>query len=311
MEDYRGSASKSTTRDMRRILGEFKQQAVDAVVLDLSRNGGGSLREAIDTTGLFIDRGPVVQVKDSYGQIRALNDTASGMAWDGPLVVLTSKFSASASEILAGAVQDYHRGIVVGDSSTHGKGTVQNLIDLNEEILQVSNPTEQIFGALKVTMQQFYRPLGDSTQKRGVPSDITLPSITDHMDISESDLDYSMDFDKVPSARFAALNFVSNELLEKLRQRSAERRRASEDFAKRDKDISLYIDQKDKKTLSLSEEKFFARRSELNAEKEDEKAMEDQANPGEIKRTYFLDEVLNISVDYAEALQAGGVAAVK
>jgi carboxyl-terminal processing protease len=175
----------------------------------------------------------------------------------------------------------------------------------------VSNPTEQIFGALKVTMQQFYRPLGDSTQKRGVPSDITLPSITDHMDISESDLDYSMDFDKVPSARFAALNFVSNELLEKLRQRSAERRRTSEDFAKRDKDISLYIDQKDKKTLSLSEEKFFARRSELNAEKEDEKAMEDQANPGEIKRTYFLDEVLNISVDYAEALQAGGVAAVK
>ncbi len=306
-ESDRNSNDKSATRDMKRILGEFKQRKIDAVVLDLTLNGGGSLREAVDTTGLFIDRGPVVQVKDSFGQIRALNDTVSGMAWDGPLVVMTSKFSAS--EILAGAIQDYKRGIVVGDSSTHGKGTVQNLIDLNQEIFQVAEPTDRIFGAFKVTMQQFYRPQGDSTQKRGVLADVVLPSITDHMDVSESDLDYAMDFDKVPSARFSPLNLVNNDALEKLRQRSEERRQASEDFVKRQKDIGLYIDQKDKKTLSLSEEKFFARRKELNADKEDEKMMEKQANPGEIKRDFFMEEILSITVDYMEALASNGVAA--
>jgi carboxyl-terminal processing protease len=304
----RGGNAKSATRDVKRLLSEFKQQQVDAVVVDLRLNGGGSLREAIDITGLFIDRGPVVQVKDSFGQIRALNDTVGGMAWDGPLVVLTSKFSASASEILAGAIQDYKRGIVIGDSATHGKGTVQNLIDLNQEIFQVANPTDQIFGAFKVTMQQFYRPLGDSTQKRGVLADIVLPSITDFMDISESSLDYAMDFDKVPSARFAPLTLVANELLEKLNQQSKERRSASEDFAKREKDIQLYRDQKEKKSVSLSEEKFFARRKELDADKEDEKVIEQQANPGEIKRDYFMDEVLNITIDYIQALGEMGVA---
>jgi carboxyl-terminal processing protease len=307
-EGSRGSNYKSTTRDLRRILGEFKQQNVDAVVLDLTTNGGGSLREAIDSTGLFIDRGPVVQVKDSYGQVRALNDTAAGMAWDGPLVVMCSKFSASASEILAGAVQDYQRGIVIGDSSTHGKGTVQNLIDLNQEIFQVANPTDQIFGALKVTMQQFYRPQGDSTQKRGVLSDIVLPSITDHMEISESDLDYSMDFDKVPEVRFERLKMVNSDILERIRQKSAERRQASEDFTKRNRAIELYVEQREKKTLPLSEEKFFARRQELDADKEDEKLIEAQANPGEIERDFFMDEILNIAVDYIEELNAGGVA---
>ncbi len=307
-ESNRNSNYKSATRDMKRILGEFKQQKIDAVVLDLSLNGGGSLREAVDISGLFIDRGPIVQVKDSFGQIRALNDTVSGMSWDGPLVVMTSKFSASASEILAGAIQDYKRGIVVGDSATHGKGTVQNLIDLNQEIFQVAEPTDRIYGAFKVTMQQFYRPQGDSTQKRGVLADVVLPSITDHMDVSESDLDYAVDFDKVPTARFSALNLVTNESLEKLRQRSEERRQASEDFVKRQKDIGLYIDQKDKKSLSLSEEKFFARRKELNADKEDEKMMEKQANPGEIKRDFFMEEILSITVDYMEDLASGGVA---
>jgi carboxyl-terminal processing protease len=307
-ETSRGANFKSTTRDLRRILGEFKQQKVDAVVLDLTTNGGGSLREAIDSTGLFIDRGPVVQVKDSYGQVRALNDTASGMVWDGPLVVVCSKFSASASEILAGAVQDYQRGIVIGDSSTHGKGTVQNLIDLNQEIFQVANPTDQIFGALKVTMQQFYRPQGDSTQKRGVLSDIVLPSITDHMDVSESDLDYAMDFDKVPEVRFERLKMVNGDMLERIRQKSTERRQSSEEFAKRNRAIELYIEQREKKTLSLSEEKFFARRQELDADKEDEKAIEAQANPGEIERDFFMDEILNIAVDYIEELNAGGVA---
>ena len=161
---------KSTTRDVRRILNEFTAKDVDVVVLDLRRNGGGSLTEAINLTGLFIDTGPVVQVKDADGVVQHYDDLERGMAWDGPLVVLTSKFSASASEILAGAIQDYRRGLVVGDDSTHGKGTVQSLLDLGSQLFRVPDPPN--LGALKITMQQFYRPNGDSTQKRGVLADV-------------------------------------------------------------------------------------------------------------------------------------------
>ena len=308
MEDGNSSANaKSTTRDMRRILDDFKSKQVDAVVLDLSSNGGGSLREAIDATGLFIDRGPVVQVKDSFGQIYTHNDTASGMAWDGPLVVLTSKFSASASEILAGAVQDYRRGIVVGDSATHGKGTVQHLIDLDQQILNTERPVERMFGALKITMQQFYRPLGDSTQKRGVEADVILPSITDKMDVSESDLDYALEFDRVPAARFTPLSLSNAEMIETLRKRSQERLGKSEDFQKLVHRINLYVEQKGRDSVSLNEDKFFARRNELNAEKEDEKMLEKQVNPGEITRDYFIDEVLNVAVDYIQLLRDGKI----
>ena len=187
---------KICTRDVQRILDDFNTKGVDAVVLDLRRNGGGSLTEAINLTGLFIEDGPVVQVKDPDGRVQQYDDTDRGIAWKGPLVVMTSKFSASASEILAGAIQDYHRGLIIGDSSTHGKGTVQTMVDLGPQLFRISQPAGP--GSLKLTVQQFYRPSGDSTQQRGVLADITLPSITDHMDVAEGDLDYPVAFDKVP-----------------------------------------------------------------------------------------------------------------
>ncbi len=121
---------RSTTRDTQRILDDFNSKGVDAVILDLRRNGGGSLVEAVSLTGLFIDEGPVVQVKDSNGKVQHYDDTDKGVAWAGPLVVLQSKFSASASEIFAGAIQDYGRGLVIGDKTSHGKGTVQSLLDV-------------------------------------------------------------------------------------------------------------------------------------------------------------------------------------
>ena len=133
---------KSTTRDVRRILEDFNEKNVDVVVLDLTRNGGGSLTEAINLTGLFIDEGPVVQVKDSDNHVQHYDDLERGMVWKGPLVVLTSKFSASASEILAGAIQDYGRGIVVGDQATHGKGTVQSLLDLGSQLFDSPESAE-------------------------------------------------------------------------------------------------------------------------------------------------------------------------
>ncbi len=202
---------KSTTRDVKRILEDFNAKGVDAVILDLTRNGGGSLTEAINLTGLFIDQGPVVQVKDSDNRVEHYDDLDEGMVWKGPLVVLTSKFSASASEILAGAIQDYGRGLIVGDATTHGKGTVQSLLDLGNQLFEIPNPPN--LGALKITMQQFYRPSGESTQKRGVVADIAMPSLTTHMDVSEGDLDYPIEFDRVDPARFQGDNFVNPNLL--------------------------------------------------------------------------------------------------
>ena len=224
------------------------------------------MREAIDCTGLFINTGTVVQVKDAYGKIQKHNDERSGMSWDGPVVVLTSKFSASASEILAGAIQDYGRGIVIGDTTTHGKGTVQSLIDLNSILFRVPKPPN-MYGALKITMQQFYRPNGDSTQKRGVLSDIVLPSITDKMDVSETDLDYPVEWDSVPSAQPKNFGLVKPEMLKELQDDSMSRIADSEKFSKKQEEIKAYVEQKNRKTATLNEKKYLARRGEIECRK--------------------------------------------
>ena len=153
-------------------------------MVDLRWNGGGSLTEAVNMTGLFIDDGPVVQVKGLRRPHRSPTTTPrQGIVWDGPLVVMINKFSASASEIFAGAIQDYGRGIVIGDHSTHGKGTVQQLFDLGNSLFRIQDAPN--LGALKLTIQQFYRPGGDSTQNRGVVSDVELPSLTTQFDVGE------------------------------------------------------------------------------------------------------------------------------
>ncbi len=297
-----GAGGRRTTTDVRNILNDFNEKNVDAVVLDLRANGGGSLREAIDCTGLFIDLGPVVQVKNPYNEIEELNDEDRGMAWDKPLVVLTSKFSASASEILAGAVQDYKRGLVVGDTTTHGKGTVQSLVNLSQILYRVKNPPN-VFGALKITTQQFYRPNGDSTQQRGVLSDIVLPSITDKMPVGEGDLDFAVEFDRVPRASFSAYDFSRPEITKMLQDKSASRMNESEDFQKEIKKIAKYVELKALKTVSLNEEEFLARRKELNSDKEDDKIIDEQMVPDkEIERTFYLDEVLRITTDYMNLL---------
>ncbi|MDA0657245.1 MAG: carboxy terminal-processing peptidase [Planctomycetota bacterium] len=295
---------KSTTRDVRRLLGKFSQENVDVVVLNLRRNGGGSLTEAIDLTGLFIDRGPVVQVKKSDGTVHPYYDEEAGMAWSGPLVVLTGKLSASASEILAGAVQDYGRALIVGDQSTHGKGTVQSLLDLANQMFP-GIKSRQNFGALKITIQQFYRPSGDSTQKRGVLADVPLPSMTTHLDGAEQDLEYAVEFDQVRNARFVRYNMVTPEIVKELIARSEARRRASEDFAKLDRDIGRYRSQKDRKSVTLNEAKFFEERAELDAEKTDEKQFKDQqVKPHDevFEQNFYNNEVLDLSVDYLQLL---------
>jgi len=295
LQDY-----KSTTRDVRRILEEFNESGVDAVVLDLRANGGGSLTEAINLTGLFIDEGLVVQVKDSDGRIHPYHDLDRGVAWSGPLVVLTSKFSASASEILAGAIKDYGRGLIVGDRATHGKGTVQSLLDLGNQLFRIPNAPKM--GALKVTMQQFYRPNGASTQNRGVLADVEWPSMTSHLDVGESDLDYPVAFDRVKPQQFDKLGQMTDSFRRQLNEMSKRRCAESEDFQKVVEKINKYKKQKEQKYVTLNEKKFMEERAGLKDEKQRKKELDDPDRP-RIKEDFYLDEAMNIAADYVQVIR--------
>jgi carboxyl-terminal processing protease len=298
---------RSSTRDVRNILEGFKEKGVDSVVLDLSKNGGGSLTEAINLTGLFIDQGPVVQVKNSDGTVQAYPDEEAGVAWDGPLVVMTSQFSASASEILAGAIQDYRRGLIVGDPKTHGKGTVQTLMDLGRELF---GNNRNNYGALKVTLQQFYLPDGDSTQKEGVAADVILPSLSTHMDVGEDDLEYALEHDRVPKTDHRVYNMVPADVLGVIRAKTKERVATNEEFLDLQRRIDSYQRQKKAKFISLNEEEFVARRKELDAQQaEEDQAIDQQTPDDEVYRDYFYNnEVLNIGSDYTEGLRQQNLA---
>jgi len=300
---------KSSTRDTKRLLDEFKQKGVDCVVLDLRNNGGGSLPESISLTGLFIDTGPVVQIKDADKRVQQYDDVDPGVSWDGPFVVLTNKFSASASEIVAGAIQDYRRGLVIGDKTTHGKGTVQSLLDLGRQLFQ-RLPNAPSLGAIKITMQQFYRPLGASTQIEGVKSDVELPSITTHLPVGESDLDHAIPFDKVPAAPFQASGRVTDDMLRALRERSTARVSQSEEFRKLQGDITQYQKRKNEKTISLVESEFEKQWNEGKAADDEEKKLEQELDSQRrpvVKRDYYFDEAMNVTSDYLSSL-AGGAA---
>jgi carboxyl-terminal processing protease len=251
-------------------------------------------------TGLFIDQGPVVQVKGPDGRVIPHNDVAPGAVWEGPLVVMINKFSASASEIFAGAIQDYGRGIVVGDRATHGKGTVQELEELGRIVSQLNPPN---YGALKMTIQQFYRPGGDSTQNRGVVSDIELPSQTTHWEVGESDLDYALKFDSVQPLPHENYTYTRPHIIQELRKRSEERVAKSEHFQKEKKRIERYLERKED-PITLNKEEFLAERAELNTEKEQEELFDDlQTNDQPVfPPTPYNDEVVAIALDYLELL---------
>jgi carboxyl-terminal processing protease len=207
--DYR-----STARDVRRLIGELQADGgIDALVLDLRGDGGGFLQEATALTGLFIDHGPVVQVKDTDGRLDVLDDPEAGIAWSGPLAVLVDRTSASASEIFAGAIQDYHRGLILGQP-TFGKGTVQQMIPLDR---WSNTPTQ---GQVTVTIGKFYRVTGESTQLKGVVPDIELPSGIDTTDVGESVLHYALPWDRIAPADFHALPASGHDVRELLQAQS-------------------------------------------------------------------------------------------
>jgi carboxyl-terminal processing protease len=211
--DYR-----STTRDVKKLIGELKTEGIDGLVMDLRNNGGGSLMEAIDLTGLFIKDGPVVQVRSSNNQVQVGEDDDKSIAYSGPLVVLTNRFSASASEIFAGAIQDYHRGIIAGES-TYGKGTVQRVQDLK----QVMNEKNVPVGELKYTFQKFYRVSGSSTQHKGVEPDIKLPTPLDPKQYGESANLSALPWDVIGAASFQKTTDVNDKIIASLNKSYNER----------------------------------------------------------------------------------------
>jgi carboxyl-terminal processing protease len=227
---------RSTTVDVAKLLRKLKRENVEGIILDLRRNGGGSLEEAINLTGLFIKEGPIVQVRDYTGKIMVDRDTDPTVLYDGPLVVLTSRFSASASEILAGALQDYGRALIVGDSSTHGKGTVQSLIRLDRPEFgsRIQNP-----GALKLTIRKFYRASGASTQLKGIVPDIVLPSPNNYAEVGEASLDNPLPHDWIRSAEFDKLDLI-HPVLPELQHRSNQRIKTDQDFIYLQEDIEQY-----------------------------------------------------------------------
>ena len=197
MDPKGGADTKSSARDVRQLLGKLRDEKVDGLILDLRRNTGGSLPEVIAMTGLFIDAGPVVQVKDPQGHIGVGRDTEHGVAFDKPMLVLVTRISASASEIMAAALQDYGRAIIVGDHQTFGKGTVQQVVGLDQLLPKRPNDTTGS-GELKLTIQKFYRVSGGSTQSRGVIPDIVLPSPLDAVKIGENHLPHFLIYDEIP-----------------------------------------------------------------------------------------------------------------
>jgi carboxyl-terminal processing protease len=223
------SAQKSATADVAKLLEKLKQEKVEGIILDLRRNGGGSLEEAIGLTGLFIKRGPVVQTKDAAGDVQVEYDPNPSVLYDGPLVVLTSRLSASASEILTGALKDYGRAVVVGDSSTFGKGTVQSMLPLAKVMHRAGLPFHADPGALKLTIRKFYRPNGASTQLEGVASDIVLPSPTEALKVGEAEMSDPLAWDSVPPARHTELDRVAP-WLPALRDASAARTATNQDY---------------------------------------------------------------------------------
>ena len=257
------------------------------MILDLRNNGGGSLPETIAMAGLFLDTGRVLQIKDKDGNIQQYDDKESGGAWDGPLVVLVNKMTASAGEILAAAIKDHYRGLVVGDESTGGKATITNLLSVQDG---------NQMGSMKIVSSCFYRPSGEGIQQRGVKSDIMLPSLMNEVFAGDQGLKGALAFDRIPKAGFQPVGRENEAKMTKLRKQSETRVKKSEDFQKVVKASELYEGRKRDGKVSLVEAEF-AKQWKAAGDGSSNTA-EKQRNG--IVRDYYLDEVMNIAADFVK-----------
>jgi len=278
--------SKSTTRDVSALLKRLKKENIAGLIVDLRRNGGGSLEEAIGLTHLFLKSGPIVQTKDYNGSIRVSSDPDPPLAYSGPLAVLTSRQSASASEIFAAALQDYGRAVVVGDKNTFGKGTVQTILPIGRFTSLLGSHSEDD-GALKLTIQKFYRVAGGSTQLHGVASDIVLPSLTDQPELSEGALKNCLPYDEVPKARYTKWSDGHPLFIDELRRHSTERVQHNPEFHYVMEDMERLRHKLEENRVSLNED---SRRKELQEDKlrKESRAKERLARNEEEPRIYRL-----------------------
>lgn len=253
---------KSTTKDVRKILDRMKKEGIQGLVINLRNDGGGSLEEAINLTGLFVGPGPVVQAKDANGRVSVARDEEKEPFYTGPMVVLVNRFSASASEIFAAALQDYGRAVVVGDQRSFGKGTVQTLLEVGK-FMPNAQEKDSKAGSLKLTIQKFYRVSGGSTQHRGVLSDIVLPSTTDTKEIGESSLPNPLAYDEVAPQPVNKFSFTTP-LIENLKRQSEERVAKDQEFRYINEDMKRYHERIQLNQLSLNEK---LRKVELAQEK--------------------------------------------
>ena len=266
--DRHGQAdAKSTTKDVRKIVDRMKKEGIEGLVIDLRRDGGGSLEEAINLTGLFVGAGPVVQAKDATGRVSVARDDEKEPFYTGPVIVLVNRLSASASEIFAAALQDYGRAVIVGDERSFGKGTVQTLLDVGK-FMPLFHDQGAKAGSLKLTIQKFYRVSGGSTQHRGVLSDIVLPSTTDTPEIGESSLPNPLAYDEVDPQPVRHFTFTSP-LIEELKNRSSERVSQDAEFAYINEDMKRFREKLSLNQLSLNEKQ---RRDEMAKDKQMKKS---------------------------------------
>ncbi len=299
----RDATFKSSSRDMLNEIKKLTAANVDGVIVDLRSNGGGSLDESIDIAGHFFDKGPVVQIKDNRGKIFVQADEDEKTHYSGPLVVMINRQSASASEIFAGAIQDYNRGLIVGDTHTFGKGTVQNLNDIDEKL-----------GAIKVTISKFYRPSGSSTQLKGVESDIVFPDLMDEFEIGEKHYDYALPWEKIKTSSYKTFPHVNPDIIKKLADRSKERVGKDEGFKKVFEAIAEFKKGTDSRSkVSLKEEaaadaKTAKAGTKPDAKKDDKKGtppkeeMDDEDKELSITEDFHMQEALRLSADYVQLL---------
>ncbi len=259
-------AAKDVTLEIERL----KKENIDGLVMDLRDNGGGSLKTVVDIAGLFIDQGPVVQVKSAGKDREILSDTDARVQWDGPLVLMINNFSASASEILAAAMQDYNRGVVIGSKQSYGKGTVQNIFDLNQ---LVRNSSVGDLGAVKITTQKFYRINGGSTQLKGVSSDVHLPDRYSYIDIGERDLPKAMPWDKIEPANFKPSAYKN--AIQSAIQNSKKRVSSSKQFQLIDQNAKWLSSRKDELVYSLNLQDFKKEQDQLESESKKYKSIND------------------------------------
>ena len=280
---------KSTTRDVKRLIGELQAEGVDGIVMDLRNNGGGSLAEAIDLTGLFIKEGPVVQVKNSAGRVEVGLDDDKQVIYSGPLIVLTNRFSASASEIFAGAIQDYKRGVIVGES-TFGKGTVQQVLDLKRFILD-----KEEVGELKLTFQKFYRVTGSSTQHKGVSPDIKLPSALGESQYGESSNPSALPWDVISATPFQKVTDVNDKVLSGLSKSYLDR-------VKFDNSLKKYVAETEELKKNLAQTKISLNESVRKVEMEEaekSKALNEKLDTKVTSKEGLpIDELLKLDDEY-------------